>query len=253
MIKNILSELAERIYPGELYCHCCGKAIDWSRPYGLCDDCMRGIRWTNGRRCNRCGKLLSDNNPDDVCYNCKANSHTFDHGFTCTEYDAHDRSMVYSMKYDDKPAIARALGEIMADRMLSEFTPAELQDRYDMLVPIPISDDRRSIRGYNQAALLAEFFAEKTGLNYSGEILTRTKETTAMKGLTPDERRLNLQGCFGLRRGTEREIRGASCLVIDDIVTTGATVDAAAAVLKENGARNVDFLSFASGADVIKS
>ena len=197
--------------------------------------------------------MLSENNPDDICYNCKENEHTYNQGYSCSEYEAHDRSLVYSLKYDDKPAIARALGVIMADRMLSEFTPSDLAAKYDILVPIPISDDRRGTRGYNQAALLAEFFAEKTGLECSGEILVRTKETVAMKGLTPIERRLNLQGCFGLKRGVEDKVRGASCLIIDDIVTTGSTVDAAATVLKENGARNVDFLSFAIGADVVKS
>lgn len=253
MIKKFFNELAERLYPGELYCLCCGKAIDWSRPYSMCDSCMQDIRWTSGRLCRTCGKMLSDNNPGTVCYNCRASERHFDQGYTCCEYEAHDRSLVYKLKYDNKPGIARTIGEVMADRMLSEFTSEELRSRYDLIVPIPISDERRELRGYNQAALIAEFFAEKTGLVYNGEILSRTRETLAMKGLTPTERRLNLQGCFDLRDGVARLVRDASCLVIDDIVTTGATIDAAASILKENGARIVDFISFASGADVIKS
>lgn len=253
MIKKFLNELAERLYPGELYCISCGKAIDWSRPYSLCDDCMKEIRWTGGRLCRKCGKMLSPSNPGSICFNCRSTKHSFDQGYSCSEYEVHDRTLVYPLKYDNKPGIARVIGEIMADRMLSEFTKEELADKYDLLVPIPISDERKELRGYNQAALIAEFFAEKTGLVYNGEILTRERETARMKGLTPTERKLNLDGCFGLKAGMRELVNGTSCLVIDDIVTTGATIDEAALTLKKNGARNVDFVSFASGADVIKS
>ncbi len=253
MIKKFFNELAERLYPGELYCLCCGKAIDWSRPYSMCDSCREAIKWTRGRLCRRCGKMLSPNNTEDLCYNCRANEHIFDHGYSCSEYDAHDRSLVYSLKYDEKPEIARIIGAVMADRMLSEFTKEELIGKYNLLVPIPISDERRSIRGYNQAALIAEYFAEKTGLPYYGEVLKRQRETSAMKGLTPAERKLNLVGSFALLERARDRVEDSSCLIIDDIVTTGATVDAAASVLKANGANNVDFASFASGADVIKS
>ena len=253
MIRKIIEMLADRIYPGELYCLCCGKAIDWTRPYGLCDNCMNNMKWATGRLCDKCGKILSPNNPDDTCYNCRANEHRFNHGFTCTEYGAHDRSLVYSLKYDEKPAIARTVGEIMADRMLSEFTPDELQSRYDLLVPVPISQERLELRGYNQAALIADYFARKTGLHFGGEILKRDEDTVAMKGLTPAERRLNLRGRFSLMDGRRTLVQNASCLIVDDIVTTGATVDEVAEVLYASGAKQVDFVSFASGADVVKS
>lgn len=253
MFKNLMEMLAERIYPGELYCLCCGKAIDWSRPYGLCDNCMTNMKWATGRLCKKCGKLLSENNPGDTCYNCRAIAHNFNHGYTCTEYGEVGRAMVYALKYDEKPAIARSIGEIMADRMLSEFTKEELASCYDLLVPVPVASERLATRGYNQAALIAEYFADHTGLPFRGEVMRRCKETTAMKGLTPAERRRNLSGSFALIGSARDDITGASCLIIDDIMTTGATADEIAGVLYENGAANVDFLSFASGADVIKS
>ena len=253
MRGRLLDRFLETIYPDNLYCLCCGKAIDWSRPYSLCDSCMREIRWTSGRLCSKCGKMLSLNNPDNICYNCKEHDHIYVQGYSCSEYEAHDRSLVYSLKYDDKPAIARTIGEIMADRMLAAYTKEELLNKYDVLVPVPISHERRLARGYNHAALIAEYFAEKSGLPYNGEILVRERETAAMKGLTPAERKLNLNGCFGLIEQAADIIDGASCLIIDDIVTTGATVDEIAKLLYDNGARNVDFASFAIGADVVKS
>lgn len=249
----ILKSFLEILYPDNLYCHCCGKIIDWSRTYGLCDQCMEQIKWTGDRRCIKCGKTLSENNPLDICYNCKENKHVFRRGFTCSEYGSINRSMIYSLKYDEKPAISRTIGEIMADRMLSEFTASELQERYSLLVPVPVSEERMQTRGYNQAALIAEYFAKGTGLSFYGEILERCKSTEAMRGLTPEQRRLNLQDSFEVIGYMKAKIPGADCLIVDDIMTTGATADTIATVLYHNDAHSVDFLSFANGADVIKS
>lgn len=252
-MSKLLNALAERLYPGELYCVCCGKIIDWSRPYGLCDNCMENIKWTKGRLCSKCGKMLSPSNQGKVCCNCRANNHSFDRGFACTEYGMYDRSLVFALKSGEKPAIARILGEIMADRMLSEFTKAELRNRYDLLVPVPVTEERILTRGYNQAALISEYFAEKTGLAYNGEILYRKQDTAKMKGLTPTERRINVRGSFDIIKSKKDCVYNASCLIIDDIITTGATADEMAMVLKNNGANRIDILSFANGADVIKS
>lgn len=253
MKYKLLNSIAERIYPAQLYCHSCGKIIDWSRPYGLCDNCMKNMRWAGGRLCDKCGKLLSVNNPDTTCYNCKETAHNFSKGYTCSEYNAYNRAMIYALKYDNKPAIARTIGEIMADKMLQEFSPEELAAKYDLIVPVPVSSSRLSTRGYNQAALIAEYFAECACLTYNGEILRRIKDTDKMKGLTPAERRHTIRGSFDIIPGREKSVRGSNCLIVDDIQTTGATADEVAAVLLENGAKNVEFLSFASGADVIKS
>lgn len=249
----ILKSILEALYPDNLYCHCCGKIIDWSRAYGLCDKCMEQIKWVGDRRCVKCGKILSENNPLDICYNCKENKHVFRRGFTCSEYGNINRSMIYSLKYDEKPAISRAIGEIMADRMLSEYTMSELRERYSLLVPVPVSVERMQTRGYNQAALIAEYFAKGTGLTFDGEILERCRSTEAMRGLTPEQRRLNIHGSIQVLEYMKDRVLNADCLIVDDIMTTGTTADEIATVLYHNGAHSVDFISFANGADVIKS
>ena len=137
----------------------------------------------------------------------------------------------------------------MADRMLAERN----EIKYDLIVPVPITRTKRLTRGYNQAALIAEYLSLNTGIRYAGEILERVKETTAMKGLAPDERKRNISGSFCIHPLKINEVRDAKCLLIDDIYTTGATIDEAARVLKQNGAIIVDFISFASGADMIES
>lgn len=252
MHKTVWQEVLDRIYPSGLYCICCGKIIDDTRRYSLCNECMSAVKWAVGRTCSKCGKPLSPNDPREICFNCTEHRHDFDRGFTCAEYGAHERSIVYSLKYDDRPDIASRIAEMMADRMNAEFGVNSLASRYDLLVPVPVSTRRKGIRGYNQAKLISMHFSENTGVPFKGEILKRTRDTIAMKSLTPDERRLNIRGSFELKPAAIRIVKDAKCLIVDDIYTTGATIDETARVLKDSGALTADFLSFANGADVVK-
>lgn len=256
MIRRFItagSAALDLIYPPALYCICCGKIIDETRTYRLCNDCMDGIKWVGERTCAKCGKVLSDADPSDTCYSCREHPHAFGHGYTCAEYGTHERAIVFALKYDGRPDIAGTIGCIMADRMLAEYDRAELQDMYDLVLPVPVHSDKKNRRGYNQAALIAERFARETGLVTTDSILVRTRETHIMRSLGPDQRRENIRGAFCVRDGRLKDVAGRSVLLIDDIYTTGATVDEIASVLFEAGARRVDFLSFASGADMVKA
>ena len=251
-IIGIGSAALDLIYPASLYCACCGKIIDESRTYKLCNECMDGMKWISARTCGKCGRRLSEANPTGVCFNCREHAHAFNTGYTCTEYGTHERAMAFALKYDGRSDLAVVMGEIMADRMLAEFTDAELRSMYDLALPVPVHPHKKRVRGYNQAALLAEVFAGKTGLKTSDGILVRVRETHVMKYLGPDQRRQNIRGAFGLKQGKAEEIKDKSILIVDDIYTTGATVDELAQVLADAGAKRVDFLTFAAGADVIK-
>lgn len=254
--RNIFREAAGRaldlIYPPSLYCICCGKIIDVSRTYRLCNDCMDGMKWIGERTCAKCGKRLSEVNPGAVCFNCREHPHRFNRGYTCTEYGTHERAMVFALKYDGRSDIADTIGEIMADRMLAEFTLEELSDRYDLVLPVPVHLGKKSIRGYNQAALIAKSFSRRTGLHYDPDILIRVRETKMMRSLSPDQRRENIRGAFAVRKRRTPELKAKRIILIDDIYTTGATIDEIARVLGDADASCVDFLSFASGADVVK-
>ena len=113
-MKNIWDIFLDLIYPPDLYCICCGKIIDSTRTYRLCNECMDGIKWANGRLCAKCGKLLSASNPGNICFNCREHPHQFDHGYTCTEYGTHERAMVFALKYHSRADIGVTVGEIMA-------------------------------------------------------------------------------------------------------------------------------------------
>lgn len=257
-IRNILTAAGnaalalDLIYPPALYCICCGKIIDETRTYRLCNDCMDGMKWIGDRTCLKCGKRLGDANPSSVCFSCREHPHSFDRGYTCTEYGTHERAIVFSLKYDGRPDIAASIGEILADRMLAEFGADELAGMYDMVIPVPVHEAKRRRRGYNQAALIADEFSRRTGLTVAEDALIRTRETHIMRSLGPEQRRENIRGAFGIRPWFLPEISGKNILLVDDIYTTGATVDELALILKQAGAEKVDFISFASGADMVK-
>ena len=236
MIKEILN-LA---FPDNIYCISCGSYIDKTRPYSLCNGCMKKLHWINGRTCNKCGKALQDTYAGNICYDCMAYDHIFDTGLSCVTYGLHERAIVLDFKYKDKPYIGHKLGEIMGDRLLCE------DEIFDLVLPVPIHRKRRDERGYNQAEILAKKVAKKTGIEYNKSVLKRVKDTDVMRKLSSLERRENLKGAF---KATEYA-RGKAVLLIDDIYTTGATADECAKVLKDAGAVSVSIMSFASAANI---
>lgn len=139
----------------------------------------------------------------------------------------------------------------MYDRLVQLHGSDDLSSLYDGLVPIPMFPRKKISRGFNQAELLAEVISQHSGIPCLPSALVRARTTRALRGLSPAERRAEMAGAFAL--GVEEErIRGRRLLIIDDIYTTGATVDAAAEPLRRAGAGIIDFMSFASGADVVK-
>jgi ComF family protein len=121
----------------------------------------------------------------------------------------------------------------------------------DMLVPVPLNRWRLLRRRFNQAALLARELGRQTGLPYEPQIVTRPRRTRTQVGLKPEERRRNVSGAFAIASGQEARITGRNIVLIDDVITTGATIEAIAKTLKSSGAARVDALALARATDPI--
>lgn len=253
LFGTIGSSALDLLYPKSLYCICCGKMIDETRTYRLCGECMRAMKWAGGRICEKCGRPLSDINPSERCFVCRQHPHNFDRGFSCAAYSSCEREIIFSLKYYGHADVAETIAEIMYDRMTAEFSPDELFAMYDMLLPVPVHRHKLNIRGFNQAGIIADAFAALSGIRAEPDLLIRTRETRMMRSLSPEERRENIRGAFEIRPRRKPDIAGRSLLIIDDIYTTGATIDEIARVLKAAGAAKVDFLTFAAGADMLKT
>ena len=248
-IRELAAEISELLFPSHLYCISCRRWIDEGQAYRLCDHCLASIRWATGRTCEICGKVLSEHNPLARCYSCREHPHRFRKGMTCAEYGPEVRSLLFAFKYHGRSDLAETMGEIAADR----WEASGEEEVPDLVVPIPLHPKKKRKRGYNQAGLFARAFAKRRGFAWDEELLQRTRETAALRGLSPNERKTELEGSFRVRPGREEEVRGRMILVVDDIYTTGATMDEAARALLEAGASEVRMLTFAAGGDVVKA
>lgn len=233
--------LEELLYPPDIYCIGCGRPVDPGGLYSLCEDCIRTIRWANGPVCRCCGKALEDWYPDDICAECKGKEHPFSGGVTCFVYQDQVRAMIKHLKYGGCGYIARVLGEILAASV--RYRGLDI----DLLVPVPMYYKKVRLRGYNQAALIARFAAENLDIPWDETILCRTRPTAPMSRLKGKERRQNLEGAFEVPEGARGKLQGARVLLVDDIYTTGTTMDCCAGVLLRAGAADVKAASIAAG------
>jgi len=154
-------------------------------------------------------------------------------------YDGAARDLVHRLKYNDRTELAEALGRMMLR------PGAELLAEADLIIPVPLHRFRLWQRRFNQAAALAQVISRHTGLACDMHLLKRVKSTRSQVGLTRAQRRDNLQGAFRISAAGRMRLEGHRVLVIDDVVTTGSTVDAVARALLRGGAKTVDVLSFA--------
>lgn len=242
MKNRTFKSLMDLVFPPDIYCICCGSYIEPGMPYSLCAECIEKIHWANGRNCIKCGKPLQDTFHGDRCYDCLEMQHSFRKGYTCTGYGLLERAVLMDLKYREKPYIAEFLSDAMAD-MIS------WKRKWDVVISVPISGKRMQKRGFNQADLLASGLASRLEIPYIKKALVRTRDTVPMRGLDAAQRHSNIAGAFALTPEAKASIKGRDILLVDDIFTTGSTLDECSRVLKANGASAVDVYTFAAGAN----
>ena len=235
--RGIPSLLLDVLYPPR--CPLCGESM----PPGqrIHASCVEKIPRISGNRCEKCGKPTHPG--ERLCSDCMEVSHRFDEGLGAFLYDGMIRDALLALKFRGKKEYADMLGLLTAMEAES-FLKA---NRTELLVPVPMHPRKKRIRGYNQAEVLAERIGVYTGIPAVRSALVRTRGTAAMKALEAEERRKNLSGAFAA--GNAEALRGKNICIIDDIYTTGATVDACAEVCFACGAARVVFVAVGTGDD----
>ena len=147
--------------------------------------------------------------------------------------------LVHAFKYDGWHVLANGLGA----RMARLAWPADVTAERTALVPVPLSPRRERARGFNQSARLASAIAEQLTMDVWHDMLTRTQFTSSQTRLTPDERLRNVSGAFRVT-GDPARLRGAHLVLVDDVVTTAATLNACAAALFAGGSRIISYVTF---------
>ncbi|MEK7265329.1 MAG: ComF family protein [Pseudomonadota bacterium] len=198
------------------------------------------LRFIDDPVCARCGAPFSHEVGDSAeCAGCIAEPPDFDSARAAVIYDDESHGLIVSFKHADRTDLTPLLAQWLARAGAGLFRPGVL------LVPAPLHRTRLFSRRYNQAALLALAAAKLTGAKAEPRALMRTRPTPSQKNLSPEARRRNVAGAFGVRADKAALISGAHVILIDDVLTTGATLSACARALKKAGAARVDALVLA--------
>ena len=212
----------------------------------VCRDCLDSpVPAEPETMCLRCrGSFLNANalNSQGLCPVCEVEPDGFDTAYSFGSYDGVLRRLVHVYKYEHVESLAGPLGELL-------LTALPRDERFDVVVPMPLHWRKRWDRGFNQAELLGRFLSHKTGIPML-DVLKRNRSTAAQAGLTFAQRLINVRGAFEIRKrswwfGAVRPVRGLHVVLVDDVLTTGATAAAGARLLKRAGARRVSVLTLA--------
>ncbi len=220
-------------------CPVCDRIVT---PYGekICLECMKELRLLTPPWCMKCGKKLKEQ--EQFCEDCKKKEHQYTRGRALYEYGSVSKC-IYQMKYAGKQEYATFFGEEMG-KYLGEFIR---HVKPDGIVPIPLHKKRLNRRGYNQAALLAKELGDYLGVPVYDKLIYRIRNTQPLKLLNPQERQNNLKKAFIIG---ENDVKLKTILVVDDIYTTGSTIDEVTKVLKRCGVETVYFVTLACGAGI---
>ncbi|HYG89792.1 MAG TPA: ComF family protein [Azospirillum sp.] len=217
-------------------CLSCGGAVD--RQGGLCPKCWSALTFIAAPLCACCGLPFEYAvEGEAVCAACIADPPTYAHARSVLVYDDASRPLVLGFKHGDRTHAAKPFGVWLAR------AGAELLDGADLLAPVPLHRWRLFLRRYNQAALLAQETGRQAGVEVVPDLLVRRRRTRSQGGLDRTGRRRNVAGAFALRR--RDAVEGKRVVLVDDVLTTGATVDECAKVLLRAGAARVDVLTLA--------
>lgn len=205
----------------------------------VCAACRDKISFVSHPRCFKCGKPVSDPRRE-LCGDCERHPHLYDQGRAAFLYEKQVRRSVDRLKFYNRREYIPFYGACL-HRILREEIYAW---RPDCLIPIPMHPKKRAERGFDQAALLAEELGRISGIPVGEDILYRKRYTGASKKLGRASRRKNLRGVFAVREGITPLAR---VVLIDDIYTTGATMDEASLALRRAGVEHIFFLTVCIG------
>lgn len=227
--------LLDIIYPPR--CPMCEDIILPGRGL-VCPDCKQKLPYIGERGCCCCGRPL-DAEEKEYCRDCVRKDHAFDQGISVWGYNETVRRSIHRYKYRQKREYAAFYIEEMTKLLAGKLFLWEPE----LLIPIPVHKSRLRQRGYNQAALLAEGLSRRLSIPMREDILIRSKKTLPQKELSVRERRNNLRQAFTAVKGS---LAPDPVVLVDDIYTTGATMDVAAGLLKKAGVARVYFITLAS-------
>lgn len=236
LIKLFFKSFFDLILPHR--CIACGDIVDSG---GLvCKKCFENIDFITEPCCNICGVPFDYADEKQlVCINCLNDNPAFDLARSVFVYDGVGRKLAIAFKYADRTEATNYFSLLMVNAGKIFFNNPDFLP--DLIIPVPVHRKKLILRKYNQSALLAKSISQKTGIKYNYSVLARTKNTKPQSEFGKKDRFKNVKDVFAIKDNAI--IKDKNVLLIDDVLTTGATVSECAKVMKKNGAKKVYILA----------
>jgi competence protein ComFC len=242
MFRRLINAVVDIVYPAT--CISCKKNLK-GRPLNndfLCAECLGKIKKNLPPFCHRCGRHLESNRSlKNICAGCVRKQLHFDRAFSPCQYEGVIKDLIHDFKYKNKYYLGPILSGLMIEFIKEYNLPIEV---IDFLIPVPLHAARMREREFNQAQVLSDQIAVEFNKAVQNDNLKRFRHTRTQTELKDDLRFLNVKDSFSLTR--KEEIKGKNILLIDDVLTTGATASEAAFILKDAGANIVFVLTAAN-------
>lgn len=239
-LTNLSRRLGARLLPalaGPGSCALCALPTAGS----MCSNCGEGFLGQYPRRCRSCAlPLPHDPSSADRCGRCLRHPPAFDATVVAADYVAPVDQLVLGLKFGHNLALASLFAQLLIKSLLREQAPLPT-----LLVAVPLGSQRLQERGFNQALEIARPLASALAIPVAARLLVRIRETKAQALLHPDERHKNIRGAFSLNPNLAQQVHGRHVGVVDDVMTTGETLNEIARTLKRFGAKRVTNLVFA--------
>ena len=220
-------------------CPCCEKFLEEGQQ-GFCSKCLSEIHWIESPYCSVCGiPFISKEVESHPCGACVTHRKYFTMARALGTYEGSLQEAIHHWKYEGKTNLTPFFAEWLAEGLKRYWEP----DSLDLLIPVPLHTQRLRERGFNQVLVLVKELSRRTGIPYRKTTLQKKKPTIPQVNLSGAERGKGLRGAFHVI-GKE-ELVGKSALLVDDVYTTGATVNECSRVLRRGGAKRVDVLTLA--------
>ena len=235
-LKVLFRKLRSKLYLDGPVCSACGKELLSHIRGGLCPECEKTSVKLSTDICGKCGRALA--NEAEFCDTCIRNERAFVRARSCYVYEGAPKKFVYRLKFGGRRYLAAFIAEAMVDRYL------DCGFECDCVVAVPLSAKRKRKRGYNQAELIAEELSSRLKLPLIDGALVKTKENKSQAKLKRREREENVRGVYEVT--APEAFKGRRVLVVDDVMTTGATLGEVSRILYKAKARSVEALTYCS-------
>ncbi len=232
---RVKEKILDLLFPKR--CVVCDEIVD--RPgEAVCSKCQNKMRYIKEPCCMKCGKQLK-REEQEYCGDCRKIKHAYIQGTALYDYGSMSDS-VFRFKYAGRMEYASFYGKELYEKKMQWL----MAKHPDALVPVPIHPSRKRTRGYNQAELIARRLSELSGIPMRAGLIRRTKKTLPLKNLSHSERQNNLKRAFKI---DINDVKLNTIVIIDDIYTTGATIDSMAQAFKEKGVNKIYFMALTIG------